>query len=428
MPELLRVRQPSSRQLLSRVLDQPDLVTAIQGLAPRALGALVDAVGLEDAGELIALATTEQLVHVFDEDLWRADRPGQDERFDAARFVVWLEVLLEAGAAFAARRFAELPEELVVHALFQRVLVLDLDALAVELAEAGDDAEPIEKALDGCAYHELDEYRVIARGPDGWDALVTLLTELDAHHHASSVRILERLAHLTSREVDDGGGLYDVLTSDEMLAADVAGAREDRRAEAGYLAPSQAVAFLKLAAATEPAAARGQGRDPITRAYFRELAPTQKLSAPATARPAPAERLTALLADHGALAEAAPARDRLGDGDGGPHPLPGAGFRDAVRALADRDPVRHAQRLAELAFLANVLVAGAAAGERGFRPAEAAQGAVAACELGLAHLVAGGEDAAAIVAREGAEVLFRLGWRLLHERTGDPARALLAAR
>ena len=36
------------------------------------------------------------------------------------------------------------------------------------LAELGEDAEPIEKALDGCLYHELDVYRVIARRHDGW--------------------------------------------------------------------------------------------------------------------------------------------------------------------------------------------------------------------------------------------------------------------
>ena len=43
------------------------------------------------------IETLEQLREVFDEDLWRSARPGQDEAFDAARFVVWLEVLLEAG-------------------------------------------------------------------------------------------------------------------------------------------------------------------------------------------------------------------------------------------------------------------------------------------------------------------------------------------
>jgi hypothetical protein len=64
---------------------------------------------------------------------------------------------------------------------------------------------------------------------------------------------------------------------------------------------------------------------------------------------------------------------------------------------------------------------------------------VTVCGLGLAHLLATaaatppGAPAAPpappapidVVAREDADRLFRLGWRLLHERTGDPARALL---
>ena len=84
------------------------------------------------------------------------------------------------------------------------------------------------------------------------------------------------------------------------------------------------------------------------------------------------------------------------------------------------------ERLAELAYLANVLAAGADVAGRRFRPAEATAAALAVCGLGLADLVAVTADPASlIVARDGADRLFRIGWRLLHERTGDPARALL---
>src|SRR5574340_561157 len=55
----------------------------------------IERVGLEDAGELMALATTEQLLHVFDETLWTSAAPGRDERLDPERFAVWLEVMLE---------------------------------------------------------------------------------------------------------------------------------------------------------------------------------------------------------------------------------------------------------------------------------------------------------------------------------------------
>src|SRR6476659_6368681 len=102
-----------SRALLTRLLDEPGLVRAVQALPPRALLQLIDQVGLEDAGELVALATTDQLERIFDEDLWRSSAPGADERFDPARFALWLEVMLEAGEAFAADTLAGLDEELV---------------------------------------------------------------------------------------------------------------------------------------------------------------------------------------------------------------------------------------------------------------------------------------------------------------------------
>lgn len=59
---------------------------------------MIQRCGLEDCGELLALATTEQLSAVFDLDLWRTDRHGE-ELFDASRFCSWLEVLADLGAA-----------------------------------------------------------------------------------------------------------------------------------------------------------------------------------------------------------------------------------------------------------------------------------------------------------------------------------------
>jgi hypothetical protein len=98
---------PSSRQLIARILDEPQLAAQIQALEAPVLLRLIERVGLEDAGEIVALATTEQLERVFDEDLWQTDVPGEDERFDSGRFLVWLEVMLEAGDSFVAHKLAE---------------------------------------------------------------------------------------------------------------------------------------------------------------------------------------------------------------------------------------------------------------------------------------------------------------------------------
>ena len=44
--------------------------------------------GLEDCGELVALATPGQLAHVLDVDLWRPATAGGDDTLDAERFGV----------------------------------------------------------------------------------------------------------------------------------------------------------------------------------------------------------------------------------------------------------------------------------------------------------------------------------------------------
>ena len=97
MNAITRQQVPASTQLLMRILERPGLVAAVRELPGAVLGQLIDRIGLEDAGELVALASTEQLERVFDDDLWRAERAGGDETFRPERFALWLRVMFEAG-------------------------------------------------------------------------------------------------------------------------------------------------------------------------------------------------------------------------------------------------------------------------------------------------------------------------------------------
>src|SRR5215472_2666882 len=94
------------RHLLDRILNAPCVEQVIPRLQPDLLHRVIQSCGLEDCGELVALATSEQLARVFDLDLWGAGRPGMDEQFDAGRFGVWIEVLVEYGAEAAAHKLA----------------------------------------------------------------------------------------------------------------------------------------------------------------------------------------------------------------------------------------------------------------------------------------------------------------------------------
>lgn len=375
--KLLRVG--SSTSLLTHLLDAPELVREVQALPPSSFSRLLRHVGLEDAGELVALATTEQLVGAFDEDLFRNTRPGRREVFDPARFVTWLEVLLEAGDAVAAHRVAELSEDFLVHAVNSLVIVLDNDALRDRMREWGEDADQVDKSLTYAQAEEIDGYLLVARTPDGWDALFSLVLALDRDHRALLERVLDRCVRISRELVDDLDALQTALSEGASVAEDVEADREARRSRAGYVEPRAARAFLALA---RQGKAAGPARDPISRAYFRELERPAPASSTTDGVPSSSsDRLLALLAEledddvpRGPASAAVHARRTL--------PRPDSRLVSALQALREHHPVAFAARMEELAFLANALAAGALVAGRRLRPYEASEAALATVALG----------------------------------------------
>lgn len=391
-----------------------------------ALARIVERVGLEDASELVALATSEQLLTVLDEDLWKSTTAGEDERFDAERFVTWLEVLLEAGDHVVAEKLAALPEDLLTLALHAHVLVIELDRLASEIGES-EDGEQVDKALSNHLHEELDEMILVARHADGWDAILAALLALDKEHHSLLVRVLGRCAAIGEEEIEESGGLYEVLTSEASLEDDVAGDREDRRAAEGFVAPSSAKSFLRLA--RRPLPAGDYVRDVVTRGSLRDAA---RAAGRASASHAlPPTRAAALLAELTRDEHAAEVEPRVAGA------LPRAGSRPiesvlaaAMRELEARAPARFAERSEELAYLANVLGAGCGWAGRRMRPVEAVQAALATTSLGLelASSTANAKSHVATLTEQPADALFRVAFHTLHEvvlRAGRCAVLLL---
>jgi hypothetical protein len=353
----------------------------------------------EDALELVTVASAAQLQRVFDDDLWQADRPGGDETFRPERFALWLRVMREAGDEVLVQRLCELPPDLLALAVHRLVLVLDMDVVEEQLSSAGDEAEPIERALQTSAFEEWEELRLIARDPDAWDDVWNALMSLDRDHHDRVRAVLEQCCAMSTEYISGQGGLYQVLTADEMLESDVASARDDRRVAEGFVSPADARAFLELARR----GAGGDERDPITRAYFRELQPPRhalpppaQTAAPLTLPPAAADP------DQG---EPLPARARLAA------PL----FERAMRDLRERDPERFSARARELGYLVNVWIAGGTHQGRRPGPAEALEMVLRTCEAGLRRQLSteevSAERALAALARIPADTLFRRGFR-----------------
>jgi hypothetical protein len=434
MAKLERQRTPTATRLLQHVLENPALVAAVRELPSATLGKLIDAVGLESAGELVALATTTQLERVFDEDLWREDAVGEDPRFDPARFALWLEILFEAGVEAVVKRLCELPLDFVILAVARLVLVIDMDRLGVELADDEEELELVEKALDASLCEEWEEFRLIARDQRAFESVVSALFALDREHHALLRRILERCHALSTEYIAENDGLYSVLSSDEMLEGDARAERDDRRAAEGYVAASDARSFLALA--RQSSGTPGE-RDPVTRAYFRELAvnaPSASTRAPARAPKRGAPARTAAASTKPDLAGLTRLLSDL-TGTPGAHatalaPSPAGRFiGQALAALERVEPALYAERLEELGFLANVLIAGEPLSGRRYRPIEALETAVAVCdealadELGPARATSDARLDAAVARLRSCHLdqLFRRGFHRRHAqetRTG----------
>ena len=134
------IERPSSTSLLDRLLDTPQLARVVPQLPADVLHRVVQHCGLEACGELLVLATPRQLTAVCNLDLWGARRPGLEEAFDAERFGLWLEVLVECGVSVAAHTVAQMDPDLVVFGMAQHVRVSD-QAAGIPVGDDGPSAE-----------------------------------------------------------------------------------------------------------------------------------------------------------------------------------------------------------------------------------------------------------------------------------------------
>src|SRR5262245_944710 len=159
-----------SQTLLARLLNTPDLPAIVPRLPPEVLHRVIEACGLEDCAEFVALATPVQLARVFDLDLWRARTPGSDERFDADRFGVWLAVLLDAGPEVAAEKLAGLDIDLVVAGFAQHIAVFYMVAGASYTTL---DGELMPGPMAGRSRAaEIGGYAIETRRTTAWDAIL----------------------------------------------------------------------------------------------------------------------------------------------------------------------------------------------------------------------------------------------------------------
>jgi hypothetical protein len=418
-------RAPDTQRLLDRILDTPHLAQVVPRLSPEVLHRVIERCGLEDCGELVALATPDQLARVFDLDLWRPARAGLDEELDADRFGIWLEILMESGAIVAAQKLAGIDVELVVAALAQHVRVFDRAAVSPS-TEDGEEM-PEARSFSDAAACEVGNYLIEAKRNDAWDAIVGLLLFLDAEHPDYFHRLMGgcRILSNSGFEID---GLDDLLSDNEQDMFDLAVDREGRRETQGYVTPAEARAFLLSARQLQLTDSTAPAYSPIARAYFGAIERTP----PADPKPNQGSM---------SLPPPGPPTNEISDAiaavmhvllDAGvlpqqPRALLGGSQEDARCALlqthlqfaGDAGEAVYSKRAEELAFLANAILAGCSIQARPFTEREASDAAAAVCNLGLENWPKAWRDGRALpddfLVSHDLIGVFQVGWTVLHD-------------
>jgi len=398
----------NSRGLLERLLTTPDLAKIVPRLEPEVLHRVIQACGLEDCGEFVALATPEQLGRVLDADIWRTGKPGTDEELDPDRFGLWLTVLMQSGAAVAAAKLVGLDIELVIAGLARHIAVFDYAAASSYTTLDGELA-PGRRAHDGLV-SELGGYVIEAGRTSAWDAIVEILTFVETERPEYFHRVMRGCVQLSNglREED---GFHDLLDDRAQDMFDLASDRESRREQRGYVAPAQAHAFLREARDLRLDDDRPP-RSAIARAYLRAIESTiAESSATPSATDETLEdsrRHTASQSEADGVAAVFEVLEEAGLLTTRPRALLGGADRQpSGLSFIQAHGAGHPASEEELAYVANTILAGCSIQGRPFTAREASDCAGAICNLGLEHWPSQWAERDLIAA-------FQVGWTILH--------------
>ena len=391
---------------LLTLADNPRLPSLVQRLPPPVLSRLIGAIGVEDAGPLMAMTTPQQMREVFDDVLWQTPRRGLPARFSVDEFLRWLEVLNEESVAFAAERLQSLGEQFCAAALGR---ILDVHAKDAQFSAQGvlDDRE------------DLGDFLVRSRPgyDDHWDSIRTTLAAI----HNDYPRFLDRVLHRCTPTWTGFGSERPYV----LARVDESGDREMRREQAGFVGADTASAFLAEARVT-PAATliEADGYDPMSARHL-AMRPTdnEEGNGPPDAQteiPPNNEELDEELMDLLVVVgqiEGIGQAPRLLAPDG-PRTLT---IKARLAALEQDQPEAFAVRMGELVYLANVLMPGISTPR--LTETEAPNAALAICNIGAGR--DGGADDA-LSSPPGLVGLFRVGWHTLCRLPPLAARRLVA--
>lgn len=388
-------RNNTSRGLVKKLLDNPQLPAYIANLETPVLGKLIRHVGLNDSQELMALATPSQLQELMEMEAWHNERPGHEESFDPDKFMEWVEAWYDMGPAFMAQKLIDVGDELLTLAFMKFLTVVDTEKVAPGSGyEGAEEFEVFQRHQASEDYETFDQYAVFGKDDEQWSFLRSILQELWSEDPALLTLVLGRCRYDRSILAQD----VSEKDSDKVLHNDVGWQRESRRESQGYVTPLGATMFLTEARnETMENLLIQVGYDAVSRRHLDAMAKRRKpdvetRSADEDASgtdatehsPGPPERdadwlaIDALL-EREKIVQVAPPERMLA----GPATASELYLQRALRRLGEHNPDALRQRLDEVVFLANILVAGSSLHGGVFTEAEAAKAVHATCNLGL---------------------------------------------
>lgn len=361
------------RSLVRKILDNPNLPAYIAHLESPILNRLINYVGKEDAQELIAHATPEQVKDLIEVDVFSNSAPGREEQFDPDRFLEWLVLFEDLGPGFLAEKVVGLGEGILALTLDKHVVVVDVTRVGVT-----------DNHFEAVAIETFANYGVLPKDEDSWPQLreiLTLVWDADPDFIETVLARCCQRRSLMSEQTHIAGN--------DTLDVDVAFEREGSRRAKGFVTPLSAAVFLGEAkGASIEDLLIGVTYDPVTAMHLRAIRAQRAARGEVHQRSADQREMAKSDAEPGniedLLVEAKVLRPSAATSLlSGPRRETDLELRSLMRALGDRDHEALEQRFDEILFLANTLVAGTSFQGRVFTEAEAVQCVYATANLGI---------------------------------------------
>jgi hypothetical protein len=178
----------SAQERRDLILSAPNAQRLVRSFAAESLFQTLKEVGLEDGGDLLALASGEQVCALLDLDCWKKDR------LETATLLDWLEVIVEAGGRAVGELLNAVDRDLLVLLLKRFVRV-----------HRRDDPEEPEDDVEGPEIFELDEhYQVLFHRLDARAPLVRNLIEaLYERDYSYFITVMEDISWSVESDLEE---------------------------------------------------------------------------------------------------------------------------------------------------------------------------------------------------------------------------------